>query len=112
MQPAGRRGGVDRDERTVVGALDPLGVDRHAGRGLVVGEGVQVDAVRRPTAVGAVPGSLFGIDGSSRNGARAAAAANFDENSPNTRCWLRCSIRPKTAASQKTVVPPLPSSTS
>jgi hypothetical protein len=59
-----------------------------------------------------VPGSLFGIDGSSRKGARAAASANFDENSPNTRCWLRRSMRPNTAASQNTVVPPLPSRTS
>ena len=39
-------------------------------------------------------------------------AANFDENSPITTWVLRCAIRPNTAASQKAVVPPLPSRTS
>ena len=29
-----------------------------------------------------------------------AAAANLEENSPKTRCWLRCSMRQKVAASQ------------
>ncbi len=50
--------------------------------------------------------------GSSRWGAALAAAANFDENSPNDRCWLRRSMRQNVAMSQKHVVPPLPSTTS
>ena len=58
---------------------------------------------------GWVPGSLFTTTGSPRNGAAADAEANFDENSPKLRCWLRLSMRPKVAMSQKTVVPPLPS---
>ena len=41
-----------------------------------------------------------------------AAAANLAENSPKLRCSLRRSISPKTAASQNTVVPPTPRSTS
>ena len=64
------------------------------------------------TGRGWVPGSEAMTDGSSRWGAAATPAANLDENSPNDRCWLRRSIRPKMAASQKAVVPPLPSSTS
>ena len=47
--------------------------------------------------------------GSFRCGAAVAAAANLEENSPKERCWLCSSIRPKVAASQKQVVPPLPS---
>ena len=50
--------------------------------------------------------------GSSRWGAPAAASANLEENSPKTRCWLRRSTSPNVAASQNTVVPPLPSRTS
>ena len=40
------------------------------------------------------------------------ARANFDENSPHTRCCARRSIRPNAAASQNEVEPPLPRSTS
>jgi hypothetical protein len=50
--------------------------------------------------------------GSSRWGALAATEANLEENSPKDRCWLRRSITPKAAASQNTVVPPLPRTTS
>ena len=50
--------------------------------------------------------------GGSRCGARPAASANFDENSPNTRCSLRRRISPNVAASQNSVEPPLPRSTS
>ena len=50
--------------------------------------------------------------GASRNGAAPAAAANFEENSPKVRCWLRRSMSPNVATSQKTVVPPFPSRTS
>ena len=50
--------------------------------------------------------------GSPRWGADRVTAANFDENSPKTRCWLRSRTRPKLAMSQNAVVPPLPSSTS
>ena len=64
------------------------------------------------TGSGWVPGSEAMTDGSPRWGAAATPEANLDENSPNDRCWLRCSIRPKIAASQKAVVPPLPTSTS
>src|SRR5438309_1501718 len=39
--------------------------------------------------------------GSSRWGAAATTAANLAENSPKLRCWLRRSMRPRTAASQK-----------
>ena len=61
---------------------------------------------------GCVPGGASTTVVAPRCGARLAACANFDENSPNTRCWLRASIRPKVATSQKVVEPPLPSSTS
>ena len=50
--------------------------------------------------------------GSSRCGAALVTAANFDENSPITRCVLRRSMSPNAAASQNAVEPPLPSSTS
>ena len=50
--------------------------------------------------------------GSSRNGAPAVTAANFWENSPNARCSARRRTRPKAAASQKAVAPPLPRTTS
>ena len=43
---------------------------------------------------------------------RRDASANFDENSPNTRCSLRWSISPNVATSQNTVEPPLPSTIS
>ena len=52
------------------------------------------------------------MSGSSRCGAADAAPANFDENSPNTRCWLRRSMRPNVATSQNAVDPPLPSTIS
>ncbi len=63
------------------------------------------------TGFGWVPTSEPMTSGSSRWGASAAAAANFDENSPKVRCWLLRSMRPKVAASQKLVVPPLPRAT-
>ena len=59
-----------------------------------------------------MPGSEVMIDGSPRNGAFLAAVANFEENSPKDRCWLRSRIRPKVAMSQNAVAPPLPSTTS
>src|SRR4051812_21633524 len=59
-----------------------------------------------------VPGSALITLGSPRNGAACAAAANFAENSPNDRCWLRSRIRPNVATSQNAVAPPLPSTTS
>ncbi len=46
------------------------------------------------TATGWVPGSDEMIDGSSRKGAAFTSLANFDENSPKLRCWLRRSINP------------------
>ena len=61
---------------------------------------------------GRSPGGVSHTCGSSRCGAERATAANFDENSPMTRCVLRRSTRPNTAASQKRVEPPLPISTS
>ena len=42
----------------------------------------------------------------------ATAEANLALNSPNVRCSDRSSIRPKAAASQKAVEPPLPRTTS
>ena len=64
------------------------------------------------TAAGWSPVGLEMTIGSPRCGAAAQASANFDENSPNTRCWLRDSTRPNVATSQNTVVPPLPSTIS
>ena len=110
-QAAGARRGVDGDERAV-GAGRPAQVHRHAGRRLVVGEGVEVDAVLRRRRSGGRPARLLTTTGSPRCGAAAQTSANFDENSPNTRCWLRCSTRPNEATSQNTVVPPLPSTIS
>ena len=59
-----------------------------------------------------MPGSLRTTLGSARNGAAVVAAANFEENSPNTRCCERSRTRLSTAMSQNAVVPPLPSTTS
>ena len=61
---------------------------------------------------GCVPTSDSMIWGSLRCGAAFTHAANFEENSPKLRCWLCSSTRPKVAASQKHVVPPLPRTTS
>ena len=47
------------------------------------------------TAVGRVPGSAAMIEGSESHGAAFAAVANFEENSPKVRCWLRSRISPK-----------------
>jgi hypothetical protein len=60
---------------------------------------------------GWVPKGLEMTSGWLRWGA-AAAVANFEENSPKTRCWLRRSISEKTATSQNTLEPPLPRATS
>ena len=51
-------------------------------------------------------------DGSASHGAALAAVANFEENSPNDRCWLFSRISPNVAMSQNAVAPPLPSTTS
>ena len=61
------------------------------------------------TASGAmrVPAAALRTSGASSHGAF-AAAANLPPNSPNTRFWLRFSMSPKAAASQKAVEPPLP----
>ncbi len=64
------------------------------------------------TALGWVPTSDSITWGSLRCGAALTQDANFEENSPKLRCWLCSSISPKVAASQKQVVPPLPSTTS
>ena len=74
--------------------------------------GVDVDAVLGDRPRAASPGSLAITDGSASHGAAAAAAANFEENSPKDRCWLFSRIRPKVATSQNAVAPPLPSTTS
>ena len=44
------------------------------------------------TAVGCEPGSDLIIEGSPKKGASFAPFANFDENSPKTRCCERFSI--------------------
>ena len=62
--------------------------------------------------VAGLAGSLVMTDGSASHGAFLAEVANFEENSPNDRCWLFSRIRPKQAMSQKAVAPPLPSTTS
>ena len=61
---------------------------------------------------GAEPGSALRTVGSPRNGASAAALANFAPNSPNEANWARSRIRPNVATSQNAVVPPLPITTS
>ncbi len=61
---------------------------------------------------GRVPAGDSMTSGSFRCGAAFTAAANLEENSPKERCWLCVSMRPKMAASQNAVVPPLPRSTS
>ena len=69
-------------DQGVVGAGRADDRGHHAGRGLVVGPGVDVDALlgRRRTA--SEPGSLAITDGAASHGAAAAAVANFAENSP------------------------------
>ena len=108
-QAARGRRSVDDDER--VGAGRAVHRHDHAGRRLVVRVGVHValDVIGK---LRARPGSVSHTCGSSRCGAARATAANFDENSPITTWVLRCAIRPKTAASQNSVEPPLPISTS
>ena len=68
--------------------------------------GVDVDALDGSAAV-RVPAGALRTSGASSHGA-AAAAANLPPNSPKTRFWLRFSMRPKAAASQNAVEPPLP----
>ena len=63
-------------------------------------------------ASGCDPGSDLMTVGSPRNGASFAADANFDENSPKTKCCERSSINPNVAISQNAVDPPLPRITS
>lgn len=65
-----------------------------------------------PRASGWVPGSLWMTLGSPSQGACLAAFANFEENSPNDRCWDLSLMRPCVATSQKAVEPPFPSTTS
>ena len=48
---------------------------------------------------------------SSGRAGHSSRAANFAENSPNDRCWLRSRIRANVATSQNAVAPPLPSTT-
>src|SRR3954469_14082080 len=55
------------------------------------------------TGEGSDPGSDLITDGSASHGAAATAAANFEENSPNARCWLRCRTSPNVATSQNAV---------
>lgn len=64
------------------------------------------------TGSGALPGSAETTTGSPMNGLFLATEANFELNSPLVRCSERSRIRPKAAASQNAVVPPLPSTTS
>jgi hypothetical protein len=61
---------------------------------------------------GVDPGAHSTTTGSSRWGAAVVTWANFDENSPTTRCWARRSTRPNAAASQNRVDPPLARRTS
>src|SRR5690625_1306736 len=61
---------------------------------------------------GADPGPASTISDSARNGAVLVAVANFDPNSPNWAWEARDRTSPHAAASQNTVEPPLPSTTS
>ena len=95
-QAAGARGGVDQHQRVVVGALgahapapSPRSRSRCAPRRRrrrrprPTGDGQRARArSRSPTARPAT-------------GAACAAFANFEENSPNDRCWLFSRISPK-----------------
>ena len=93
-QPAGRRGGVDRAPAPVVGAVDPLRL------GIATPVDVSLWVRRRgrrrprPPAAGACPARSSASTARRGTGPRRTPSANFDENSPNTRCWLRRSIRP------------------
>ena len=60
---------------------------------------------------GCVPGADSTTVGADSHGARPAMAANRAENSPKLRCWACRRISPNAAASQKALVPPLPSTT-
>ena len=107
---AGGRRAVDDDER--VADRRPM----HAARSRRSTSRCAGTRRRRPRRVersrGVSPGAVSHTCGSSRCGAARVTAANFDENSPSTRCELRCSTRPNAAASQNNVEPPMPSSTS
>ena len=61
---------------------------------------------------GALPASALMMIGSPTKGLAATAEANFALNSPKVRCRDLESIRPKAAASQNAVAPPLPRITS
>ena len=67
--------------------------------------------VRRP-ARGRRPAPPRSRSGRPGTGRRAVAFANLAENSPKLRCSDRSRTRQAVAASQKAVVPPLPSATS
>ena len=92
--------------------VGPVQRHHHAGRRLVVRVRVHValDVVEQLRA--SRRARSRSTCGSSRCGAPRATAANFDENSPITRCELRRSMSPNAAASQNSVEPPMPSSTS
>ena len=64
------------------------------------------------TGTATPPGAAEVTTGSPTNGARVAAAANLAPNSPNVPKAARSSIRHRVATSQKSVEPPLPSTTS
>ena len=86
-------------------------LDHDAGRGLVVRVGVDVDG-RVGDEVGMRAGGRLDDERVVEERRARVTAANFEENSPNTRCSARRSTSPNAAASQNAVLPPLPSSTS
>ena len=93
-RPPARRRRVDEHERVGVGALGAARrrssrrwTSRCAARR-------RRRRPRRPRAAGACPAPPRSRSGRRGRGARAVTAANLEENSPKTRCWLRRSIRP------------------
>ena len=94
-QPTRPRGRVDEHELVGAGAVGPTDREHDAGRGLVLRASSTRRRRRSPAGSGWVPGALSITSGSSRWGAAFVAAANFDENSPHTRCWLRALDQPE-----------------
>ena len=90
-RPTGR---VDHHQCVWIRPIDPAHRSHDAGRGLVVRPCVDVDA-GFGTRVASVPGAALTTVGSSSHGADRTAAANFAENSPNSRCWARSADQPE-----------------
>ena len=87
--------------------------DRHgdAGRGLVMGERVGVDAGLGLRRQGACPALTRSTDGSASQGAACGHPGELGRELAEGQVLGRCEIKPNAADSQNAVVPPLPSTT-